>query len=95
MQITNELVRYVANLSRIKLDPSQEEKMLTELAAVIDYMEILNQLDTSEVEPLSHIFSITNVMRDDEVKASYNRDELLKNAPEHTNETFVVPKTVD
>ena len=95
MQITNELVRYVANLSRIKLDEKQEEKMQSELAAVIEYMEVLNQLDTENVEPLSHVFSITNVMRNDEVKPSYDRDELLKNAPDHTDETFIVPKTVD
>ena len=95
MQITNELVRYVANLSRIKLDEKQEEKMLSELAAVIEYMDVLNKLDTENVEPLSHVFSITNVMRDDEVKPSYDREELLKNAPDHTDETFIVPKTVD
>ena len=73
----------------------QTEKMINELGAIVDYMDILNQIDTENVEPLSHVFSITNVMRDDEVKESYARDELLKNAPDHTDETFVVPKTVD
>lgn len=95
MKITNELVRYVANLSRIKLDEAGEEKMQGELAAILDYMDVLNKLDTENVEPLSHVFAITNVMRDDEVKNSYDREELLKNAPEHTDETFIVPKTVD
>ena len=95
MKITNDLVRYVANLSRIKLDEAGEEKMRGELAAILDYMDVLNKLDTEEVEPLSHVFAITNVMRDDEVKNSYDREELLKNAPEHTDETFIVPKTVD
>ena len=95
MQITNDLVRYVANLSRIKLDDKQEEKISGELAAIIDYMEVLGKLDTENVEPLSHVFSITNVMREDEVKESYDREQLLKNAPDHTDETFVVPKTVD
>lgn len=95
MQVTKELVEYVANLSRIRLDEKQTEKMINELGAIVDYMDILNQIDTENVEPLSHVFSITNVMRDDEVKESYARDELLKNAPDHTDETFVVPKTVD
>ena len=95
MQISKELVEYVANLSRIKLDDKQSEKMQSELASVIEYMEVLNKLDTENIEPLSHIFNITNVMRDDENKESHNRDELLINAPEHTDETFVVPKTVD
>lgn len=95
MQITKELVEYVATLSRIKLDDAQAEKMQAELGAVIDYMEVLNKLDTTDVEPLSHVFSITNVMREDEVVPSADREQLLKNAPEHTDETFVVPKTVD
>ncbi len=95
MQITNELVRYVANLSRIKLDEAAEAKMQSELESILEYMDVLNKLDTESVEPLSHVFSITNVMRDDEVKESYDREELLKNAPEHTDETFIVPKTVD
>ncbi|MBO5908951.1 MAG: Asp-tRNA(Asn)/Glu-tRNA(Gln) amidotransferase subunit GatC [Clostridia bacterium] len=95
MQITKELVEYVANLSRIKLDDKQAEKMQLELASVIEYMEVLNKLETDDIEPLSHVFNITNVMREDIVKESFDRDELLKNAPEHTDETFVVPKTVD
>ena len=95
MKITKELVEYVANLSRIKLDEKSTEKMQTELGAVIDYMEVLNSLDTKDIEPMSHVFTVTNVMRDDEVIESYDKEELLKNAPEHTDETFVVPKTVD
>ena len=95
MQITKELVEYVAELSRIKLDEQSTEKMQKELGAIVDYMEVLNQLDTENVEPLSHVFSITNVMREDEVVESYDRAEILKNAPEHTDETFIVPKTVE
>ncbi len=95
MQITKNLVEYVAELSRIKLDEASTEKMQKELGAIVDYMEILNQLDTEGVEPLSHVFSITNVMREDEVAESYDRAEILQNAPEHTDETFIVPKTVE
>ena len=95
MQITKELVEYVAELSRIKLDEASTEKMQKELGAIVNYMEILNQLDTENVEPLSHVFNITNVMREDEVTASYDREDILRNAPEHTDETFIVPKTVE
>ena len=95
MQITKELVSYVAQLSRIKLDESETEDMQKQMGAIVDYMDILNQLDTDEIEPLSHIFSITNVMRDDVTAPSYDREEILKNAPEHTAEAFVVPKTVE
>ena len=95
MQITKELVQYVAELSRIKLSEQDAENMQKELGAIVDYMEVLNQLDTESVEPISHIFNITNVMREDEVKESYDRNEILKNAPERTDETVVVPKTVE
>ena len=95
MQITKELVSYVAQLSRIKLDDSETEEMQKQMGAIVDYMDILNQLNTDDIEPLSHIFSITNVMRDDVTAPSYDRKEILKNAPEHTAEAFVVPKTVE
>lgn len=95
MQITKELVSYVAQLSRIKLDDSETEEMQRQMGAIVDYMDILNQLDTENIEPLSHIFSITNVMRDDVIAPSYPREEILANAPEHTDEAFVVPKTVE
>ena len=95
MQITRELVEYVAELSRIKLDAQSAAKMEKELGAIVDYMEILKQIDTDGVEPLSHVFNITNVMREDEVVPSYPREYILKNAPEHTDETVVVPKTVE
>ena len=94
MEITKEIVENVANLSKIKLDEESVAKMQQELGAVIEYMEILNSLDTKDIEPMSHVFSINNVMRDDVVKCSYDRQEILTNAPEHTDETFVVPKTV-
>lgn len=95
MQITKEIVQYVAELSRIKLSEQDAENMQNDLGAIVNYMEILNQLETDSVEPLSHIFNITNVMREDEIKESYDRTEILKNAPERTDETVVVPKTVE
>lgn len=95
MQITNELVSYVANLSRIKLDENEISEMQSQMSEIVNYMDILSQLDTENIEPLSHIFNITNVMRDDEVRDSYEREEILKNAPAHTEEAFIVPKTVD
>lgn len=95
MQITKELVEYVAELSRIKLDEQSAVKMEKELGAIVEYMEVLKKIDTDNIEPLSHVFNITNVMRDDEIAESYDREDILKNAPEHTDETVVVPKTVE
>ena len=95
MKITNELVAYVANLSRICLDEQQTEEMKEKRSYVLEYMDVLGQLDTTDLEPLSHVFPLVNAMREDTVMPSYKREELLKNAPEHSDETFIVPKTVE
>ena len=95
MRTAKEIVEYVAELSRIKLDEDETEKMIKELGEVIEYMDILQGLDTEGVEPMSHVFPITNVMREDEVTPSFEREDILRNAPERTDETLVVPKTID
>ncbi len=95
MKITREIVEYVAELSRIELDGEVAEKMRDELGAVIAYVGILNRVDTQNVEPLSHLFTVSNVMRRDEILPSYDRGEILSNAPEHTDETVIVPKTIE
>lgn len=95
MQITKDLVSYVASLSRIKLDDNEIEEMQDQMTAIVDYMDVLQKLDTTDVEPLSHIFNITNVMRADEVGASSDREDILLNAPDRTDDSFTVPKTVE
>lgn len=95
MEITKELVEYVSNLSNIRLDEATSTKMENELGEIIKYMDVLNEVNTDGVEPMSHVFSIKNVLREDEIKESYDRDLILKNAPERTNEAFVVPKIVE
>lgn len=95
MTITKEIVEYAAALSRLKMDESETEEMQKQMSAIVDYMDVLNKLDTENVEPLSHVFSINNVMRDDEVVPSHDREALLSNAPDRNEECFVVPKTVE
>ena len=94
MEITRELVDYIAALSRLKLSDRQAGQAQAYLHSVIDYMDSLNALDTSNVTPLSHL-DTKNVMREDAVAASFDRPSLLVNAPAHTEETLVVPKTVE
>ena len=93
--MTKELVAYVAELSRISLDEAETEKMQDELGAVVAYMDILNQLDTAGVEPQSHVFDITNVMREDCVGTSNTKEEILRNMPETEDDMPVVPRTID
>ncbi|MCI2105743.1 MAG: Asp-tRNA(Asn)/Glu-tRNA(Gln) amidotransferase subunit GatC [Intestinimonas sp.] len=95
MKITEEMVDYVSILSRLKLPEEEKAKMTGELEQIVSYMDVLARLDTSEIEPMSHVFPVRNVFRADEVVPSYSRAELLKNAPVPDKEAFLVPKTVE
>ena len=95
MEITKEMVDYVSTLSRLKLDEAEKEKMQGELQQIIAYMDVLNTLDTEGVEPMSHLFPVTNVFREDEVTNTDNRDKILKNAPGEKEGMFKVPRTVE
>ncbi len=95
MQITPELVKYLESLARITLSEDEEKKVGAELGDILAYIDMLNELDTEGVEAMSHCFPLTNVMREDEVAPSMSPDEITANAPESSNGSFVVPKTVD
>lgn len=95
MQITPDLIKYLESLARITLSESEEEKVGKELQDILTYIDTLNELDTTDVEAMSHSFPITNVLRKDEVKPSMSPDEIVANAPVSQDGAFVVPKTVD
>ncbi len=95
MKITEEMVDYIALLSRLRPDEAERAKMTAELERIVSYMDVLGTLDTQDVEPLIHVFPIRNVMRSDEVIPSFPREELLKNAPGGDDEAFLVPKAVE
>ncbi len=95
MEITKDMVAYVAELSRLKLSDEEAETARKGLGEIIGYMDILNNIDTEGVEPMSHAFAVKNVMRDDVVRPSHDRAELLKNAPKADDEAIIVPRTVE
>lgn len=95
MKVTKETVNYVANLSRLTFTDEEALKMAGQMDQILKYMEQLKELDTKNVIPMEHVKPISNVFRDDLVKPSYNRSELLKNAPNHENGAFKVPKIVE
>lgn len=95
MKITEELVDYVSQLSRLKLDDAQREEMAKELDRIVTYMEKLEEVDTQGVEPMSHVLPIANVLRPDRVEPSVDREALLQGAPKRDAETFLVPRAVD
>ncbi len=95
MIITDEIIEYVSSLARLDLNAEEKIKIKGEIEKIIDYMDILNTLDTADVEPMSHVLPAVNVFREDEVVPSYPRDEILKNAPDSDEGAFRVPKTVE
>ena len=95
MQITRELIDYVADLSRLRLNEEEKDRAEKDLGSILTYMDKLNELDTAGVEPMSHAFPVKNVFREDEVRPSENREVLLQNAPVKQDGCFKVPKTVE
>ena len=95
MQIADELVGYLEELSRLELTKEEEERAKRELGNVVEYIDTLNELDTESVEPTSHILPVNNVFREDEVTHSFERGAIIGNAPETKNGCFKVPKAVE
>src|SRR5271170_375388 len=91
----NFAVHYVAHLARIALTPAAEEKFGAQLSHVLGYIEKLNQLDVSGIEPTAHSVPLVNVVRADEVRPSLSNEEALRNAPAKANGLFLVPKIVE
>jgi aspartyl-tRNA(Asn)/glutamyl-tRNA(Gln) amidotransferase subunit C len=88
-------VKYVAHLARIALTPDEQEKFGAHLANILGYIEKLNQLDVSQIEPTAHAVPLTNVFRPDEIRPCLTNDEALRNAPAAANGLFMVPKIVE
>lgn len=95
MKITEELVDYVSTLSRLSLEKDEKAAVQRELEQIVTYMGVLDELDTHDVEPLSHVLPVVNVTRPDEVEPSFDREALLRGAPKRDQETFLVPKAVE
>lgn len=94
MSVTIKDVEHVAELARLAFSDEEKQKLMKELNSILEYMEQLNSLDTSNVEPLSHVIELNNVFRDDTLKPTLPREEALKNAPAKTEKFFKVPKVI-
>jgi len=93
--ISDETIEYVGILAKLELSDEEKEQAKKDMANMLDYIDTLNELDTSRVEPMSHVFPVNNVFREDVVTNGDDRDEILANAPEAKEGAFVVPKTFD
>ena len=93
--INDETIEYVGILAKLSLTDEEKEKAKKDMAEMLNYFDKMGELDTSEVEPMTHIFQTSNVMREDEITNGDGRISTLKNAPQCNGEAFIVPKTVD
>ena len=94
-KIDQDHVRKVAKLSRLDLTEAEVEEFTGQLSAILEYVEKMDELDTSGVEPLAHCLPVSNVLREDSVKESLGTDKVLANAPQRDEEFFKVPKILD
>ena len=94
MEVTDKLVEKVAHLARLKFDDPEKETIKKDLQRMIEFADKLNELNLENIEPLLHMSEETNVLREDEIKGSISREEALKNAPEHDEKFFKVPKVI-
>ncbi len=92
--ISDETIEYVGILAKLELDSGEKEQAKKDMGMMLDYIDKLNELDTDGVEPMSHIFPVNNVFREDEVRNGDGREVTLANAPERKEDCFVVPKTI-
>jgi aspartyl-tRNA(Asn)/glutamyl-tRNA(Gln) amidotransferase subunit C len=88
-------IKYVAHLARIALSPEEETKLGAQLGNILGYIEKLNQLDVSNVEPTAHAIPLVNISRPDEPHPSLSNEEAMANAPAKANGLFLVPKIVE
>jgi len=93
--ITDETIEYVGILAKLELSPEEREQAKKDMGNMLDYIDMLNNLDTEGVEPMSHVFPVHNVFREDTVANGDERDKILANAPEKKDGAFKVPKTVE
>jgi aspartyl-tRNA(Asn)/glutamyl-tRNA(Gln) amidotransferase subunit C len=95
MAVTLDDVEHVANLARLEFSDEEKKTLMNQLNKILEYMEKLNELDTSNVEPLAQVIPLSNVFREDAVKPSSPVTEVLKNAPAKTDKFFKVPKVIE
>lgn len=93
--ISDETIEYVGILAKLELSPEEKEAAKKDMSRMLDYIDKLNELDTSGVEPMSHVFPVRNVFREDVVTNGDDREQMLANAPEAKDGQYQVPRTVE
>jgi aspartyl-tRNA(Asn)/glutamyl-tRNA(Gln) amidotransferase subunit C len=95
MSIDKEVIKHVAHLSRIDLQPNELEKLSSNLHDILGFIDKISSLDVSRVSPASHILPISNVLREDKLHVSLTPEKALENAPSKKGNFFSVPKILE
>lgn len=95
MALSREDVRHVAELARLDFSEDEEARMAEEMSQILDYVDKLDELDTSGVPPMSHVLDVTNVFRDDAIEERIDQEQALEPAPEADGEHFLVPQVIE
>mgnify|MGYP001234590672 FL=1 len=95
MTIDSSVVKKIASLSKLKFDENSESHLVKELNNILDWVDKLQEVETSDIEPMLSVFNEKMVMRNDEVSQSFDVDELLQNSPRKDSDFFVVPKVIE
>ena len=91
--ISDEVIEYVGILAKLELTGEEKERAKKDMETMLDYIDSLNELDTEEIEPVTHVFPVSNVFREDIVTNGDCHEEMLENAPESKEQSYKVPKT--
>lgn len=94
MNVDKETLHKVAHLARLNIKPEEEAKLLSDMSDILSWVEKLKEVDTDQVEPLTHMTREVNVMRADEAQKTIERADALKNAPKKDEQFFKVPKVL-
>jgi aspartyl-tRNA(Asn)/glutamyl-tRNA(Gln) amidotransferase subunit C len=94
MEVNDSLVEKLARLSRLEFNAGEKSELKNDLQRMISFVDKLNELDLAGTEPLLHMSEEVNVLREDEIKGSITREDGMKNAAEHDEKFFIVPKVI-
>ncbi|HHW47370.1 MAG TPA: Asp-tRNA(Asn)/Glu-tRNA(Gln) amidotransferase subunit GatC [Clostridiaceae bacterium] len=95
MKITKETIEHVTRLAKLEFTEAEKEKILNELENILLYMKKINEVDTTNVKPMEHVMPTASVLREDNAGKSYEREDILANAPSVMNGYFKVPKAFE
>lgn len=95
MSVTKKDVDYVADLARLQLTEEETESLASDMNQILDYMTTLEEVDTSDVEPLKHVIDLEYRLRDDKAKEPISHEDALKNAPDADSDYFRVPRVIE